>query len=57
MLDGVARSIHARGGGLSVIDEIEFYEEVHMYHYGKYPLLIEALKNAQRPHAQSMWSK
>ena len=39
------------------IDEVEFYEEVHMFHYGAYPILKEALEKAGRPHWRSRWAK
>ena len=39
------------------IDEVEFYEEVHMYECQKYPLLDEALKKAMRPLAPCRWTK
>ena len=39
------------------IDEVEFYEEFTMAVCGKYPVLMEALKKAGRPHTPSRWTK
>jgi len=39
------------------IDEVEFYEEITMAIAKKYPVLMDALKAAGRPHAASKWAK